>query len=365
MSRVARITALCLIALVVAASPALASFRISGGLGYQSNPNGNRDSFFANRDVPVGDGVTISGTEFDEGLGNRAFLAQTSAYAGAGYLESPSNARYNQDYRWPGSGSLHIIYGGSNFAEFTLDDVVIAGPAGPITTAINFHLSGEQVTTAINNPSIGETSARGASTVQLYANVNDVTVGSGFKTYQSDHLGSGVNGSSGWLTNWTLDGVLTSDPFTVNANEPFTILVQLHTSAYAYAYTGHFGGAEGASDFSHTASFATDRPVFDLPGGYTASSASANVVDNTFVPEPGAAALSAGALLGLLSLFRGRTRSRRAQLATPAEPRGGARRRRRSRQVVDEAHRVGDALGVRPVGSRWSPSVGSPGPGLT
>jgi len=304
MSRFAATIILCLAALVAAPSGALATFRISGGL---FDPNGSRDNFFANRSVPVGDGVLISATDDAGGLGNRAYLAQTSAFAGAGYLQSTSNARYSQDYRLPASASSNIYYSGSNFAEFTLDDLFISGPAGPVTATINFRLSGDQVTSAINNPSMGETSARGTSTVQLLANVNNVTVGSGFKTIATDYQSSGVNGSSGWLTNWTLDGVLTSAEFTVNANESFTLLMQLQTSAFAYAYTGHFGGSAGAADFSHTASFVTDGAVFNLPAGYTASSASGNLVDNGFtVPEPASAALLLSAGLSALTARRRR-----------------------------------------------------------
>jgi len=275
-------------ALFLAPSPARAQYRISGGLGYLSNPTGARDSYFAIGAVPFGDGVQIEGTQHLDTARDIAFLAQTSSFAGAGYLASASNGRYQQNFR-DGPGST-VTYGGSNFAEFTLTDVIISGTPGRITTSLNLHLSGTQITGAINEPAIGETSSNGHASVQLQAVVNgNNQIGQGAKTYGTTWRSDGVELATGWLTNWSGDGDLTSDPFTVNANEYFTLMVQLQTSAYATAWTAQFGGASGSADFSHTASFATDQPVFNLPAGYTASSASAGMVDNTFsVPESGA-----------------------------------------------------------------------------
>jgi len=49
--------------------------------------------------------------------------------------------------------------------------------------------------------------------------------------------------------------------------------------------------------------FAADRPVFNLPAGYTANSVQAGILDNRLsaVPVPAAAPLLAVALTGLLA----------------------------------------------------------------
>ena len=48
-----------------------------------------------------------------------------------------------------------------------------------------------------------------------------------------------------------------------------------------YAFSGN---ASANTDFIHTLKFPTDRPVFDLPPGYTINSAQARIVNNFYSP---------------------------------------------------------------------------------
>ncbi len=71
--------------------------------------------------------------------------------------------------------------------------------------------------------------------------------------------------------------------------------------------------ALAVSTFHHTLSFASDRPVFDLPEGWTVNSFDANIVDNrwigTTVPEPSSFVVTT---LGALSICALRRKFRRA-----------------------------------------------------
>jgi hypothetical protein len=111
------------------------------------------------------------------------------------------------------------------------------------------------------------------------------------------------------LANFTGNAVLTTDPFTVTANTPFSLYFQLSVATTAGLTDGGAGNASGSADFSKTLTFVDDRPVFDLPSGYTANSLEAGIVDNRFgadngpasVPEPATFLQFALGLTGLLT----------------------------------------------------------------
>jgi hypothetical protein len=82
--------------------------------------------------------------------------------------------------------------------------------------------------------------------------------------------------------------VLTTNPFTVAANTPFSLTFTLGVVTSAGLDDGGAGNAAASADFSHTLTFVDDRPVFDLPNGYTANSLEAGIVNNRFNPDNGA-----------------------------------------------------------------------------
>ena len=69
--------------------------------------------------------------------------------------------------------------------------------------------------------------------------------------------------------------------------------------------------AIGTTDFLDPLSFATDKPVFNLPNGDTVNSVEANIVNDQFVavPEPGTLVVVATSLLGFGVLRRRKSRA--------------------------------------------------------
>jgi hypothetical protein len=91
------------------------------------------------------------------------------------------------------------------------------------------------------------------------------------------------------------EGIVTTLPFVVPMNEPLEIGFALSVGGEQWSTLG-LGNV--TADFGHTLSFPRDRPVFDLPAGFTANSAALGIVDNQYVvPEPATAVL-----LGLVVL---------------------------------------------------------------
>ena len=200
-------------------------------------------------------------------------------------------------------------------ARVTFADVVIAGPAGagPIQTSINLHLSGTQALASYVS-----------ATPDFLSRVNSnvfigVTDGGNNRDGGNRSL-SHINGvpippnQNGMLMGYTGSGNVQTRMFTLLVNTPFSLSLSIGTTArIGVAFSDSY--VTGAlSDFGNTLSFATDRPVFRLPAGYTVNSADAGIVNNTFstpVPEPASAVLAA---LGLV-LVGARVRRRRIAAA--------------------------------------------------
>jgi hypothetical protein len=78
-------------------------------------------------------------------------------------------------------------------------------------------------------------------------------------------------------------------PLVVPMNEPLKIGFAISVGGEQWSTLG-LGSV--TADFGHTLSFPKDRPVFDLPAGFTANSAAFGIVDNQYVvPEPATAVL--------------------------------------------------------------------------
>ncbi len=104
-----------------------------------------------------------------------------------------------------------------------------------------------------------------------------------------------------------------SIPLVVPMNEPLAIGFSIAVGGEQSSTLG-FGSV--TADFGHTLRFPTDRPVFDLPAGFTANSAAFGIVDNQYVvPEPATAVLLGLAVIGALG------RQRRISLATRSSER--------------------------------------------
>jgi hypothetical protein len=90
----------------------------------------------------------------------------------------------------------------------------------------------------------------------------------------------------------------------VPTNTPVPTIFRLELG-FAHLSNGFPGISEFNSDFGSTFSWATTRPVFDLPAGYTVNGF--GIVDNQFdIPEPATGALALLSALALAGLMRRR-----------------------------------------------------------
>jgi len=106
------------------------------------------------------------------------------------------------------------------------------------------------------------------------------------------------------LTGFDRDVDMKTIFFTLPVNTPLTMTLSLAISSSVTVDFADSFNVSANTDLSNTLTFATDRPVFDLPLGYTVNSAEAGVVENMFVaplpvPEPAAAWMIGVGLAGL------------------------------------------------------------------
>ena len=234
--------------------------------------------------------------------------------AGNGAVHAHTNIFF--DDTDPRSLGDEFVVRASSSALLTIDDLVVNGKPGSLTTSLNLHLTGLlQVGSSVPySNSIfngGKPQTVGGAGVSVTAEVFGTQVMNGGLQLSSANGSSPTASGSGVLANFSGNDVLTTDPFTVTANTPFSLSLLLSASTLAGIEDGGAGNAGGSADFSHTLTFVDDRPVFNLPSGYTANSLEAGIVNNQFtpadgsptIPEPSAMVLSG---IGLSLLCFGR-----------------------------------------------------------
>lgn len=273
---------------------AAAIFRVFGqggeGIFDQSSPS------FLSRASLLEGSFTDPNTGYSNGSANNAFAA-----AGPGGLRVDANSKvFNTN---PAGAGGYINTAAA--ASMSLDDVMISGPAGAISTSYTIHLSG--TLEASTDLQALQSGASASATVYLFGNGNLLNNGVATKNNGVSQTGIGL------LQNFTGDNNLATDPFIVTANQAFSIMIQLSTGTTSAVASDTTGTSIAAAHFGNSLTFATDRPVFNLPDGYTANSISGNIVDNHFVasavPLPTAMWLLCTAL-GSLGLRVGRARAR-------------------------------------------------------
>jgi hypothetical protein len=204
------------------------------------------------------------------------------------------------------------LAGGAAWAtvEFTIDDLVVTstGSGGAATVPIALHLDlsgGLSASGSLNSPPelSWPASAGGTATVGVGVTASAIGISSfgGTRSYSENNFGEVSTGSTGLLAG---GDQLTTPVFEVTVGTPFSVRVTLGVTAGASTNITH-GNADAAASFGHTLGFASGRPVFDLPEGYTVDAPSAGIVDNTFaVPEPSTLALTLVGCALLASLRR-------------------------------------------------------------
>lgn len=204
------------------------------------------------------------------------------------------------------------LAGGSAWAtvEFIIDDLVVtstgAGGASTVPIALHLDLSGGlSASGSLNSPPefSWPVSAGGTATVGVGVTASGVGVSTfaGTRSYSENNYGEVSTGSTGLLAG---GDQLTTPVFDVTVGTPISLHITLGVTAGASTNITH-GNADAAASFGHTLRFASGRPVFDLPEGYTVDAPSAGIVDNAFVvPEPSTLALTFVGCVLLASLRR-------------------------------------------------------------
>lgn len=196
-------------------------------------------------------------------------------------------------------------------ATSTFSDVLVTGPVGATSVYAKFNLAfdGTFANAASNAITDSDTEAYNFAGIGL--NINGISdslhASSGNEIYLSGDgvaphgVGQGILADA---TSSVINGVFQTGLLEVPVNQPFTINLDLNVTTRVSGPVNRYLLLAANSDFSHTLSFATDRPVLDLPAGYALNSADAGIVNNLYslpVPEPGSLALLA---LGTAALLR-------------------------------------------------------------
>jgi hypothetical protein len=288
-------TIFLLTTVIVAAPAAGGLFRVDGGLAYASETRG---SFIASSPDAAG----ISREVIYDYIAPTATLPgyhlETAAEAGITGLSSRTFGEISQSSPRTGLGNGTHIAAASSLAVGRYDDVVVSGPAGPVMTSVNMSLHGGLSVGA--SPSL-YAFARARAEVSFYVNGN--YIGGGYELKET-FSGSGavVRTTGGILDAWGDSGTFTSPAFTVSANMPITLEVQLRTLVQITGYTGVAFNSGGLSSFGDTLKFVGAAAVFNVPGGYTANSLDAGIVNNSYgIPEPSSFLLSTISLFSLLA----------------------------------------------------------------
>lgn len=288
-------------------APAAASMFWGSGLIERGLTNKIRLEEFGFSWPPVAGG----GVTHDDTLDGRySFHGQADALADITGLHAHT---YNQVIKYSAAGTFdyhgHYLSTAGAVADF--DDFEITGPTATVLTPLNFHLVGGQLAEATLFTT--ESQPYLQSSIQFSVSIisDGVSFGSdgGWHTLLNSNAGAPVN-ESGLLVGFDGNMSFTTKQMALPVNRPFTVSIVLSVaSSVEYNFEEPSFIIEANTDANHTLTFAADRPVFDLPDGYTVNSASAGIVNNRYTaPEPATISLVAAGSLTLLDDRRRRHR---------------------------------------------------------
>jgi hypothetical protein len=308
--RTARRPLLALALLPCAACPLVAHAQVAHADGHIRQTVENElqpdiDAYSLDLAVQAGGGVTFD--DFGPNLPSRH--AQANSLAQGTGVHSHTYAQIITPPLGPaGINQYHLLADASAYVLYT--DMVISGPVGgAVSTSLNLHLDGSHIAGDSTIVGFGQTFA--SSLVDISVAIEGTPLADGVHSVSVVSGGNPVVSSVQMLANWDTSHDFSTPAFTVTVGVPFQVKLFMHTQASVGAFPYNTAGfsAEANADFSNTFSFATTGNVFNLPAGYTATSAQAAILNNTVIPAPEPATLSLLAA-PLLLLRARRPRSR-------------------------------------------------------
>lgn len=203
-------------------------------------------------------------------------------------------------------------------AYFTLDDILVSGPAGD-TTTISFNIATSGLLTTLFDPTMAA-----SASVNVRYGMNTSFGGFGGASFGAATLSNGSLTASGAFAGGDLSVVGSTVPVMVRAGEmmSFTLILEVGASAGCGAFgCPSASEAFAASDFFHTVEFPAFGPIANLAQGWSISSTAGLIEDNRFVgtvpspiPVPGTLALVGLALAGMrIGKRKGRLRLNRSK----------------------------------------------------
>lgn len=251
-------------------------------------------------------GATAVEANLDSSVPSAGGTDTKNQFAAAGPSGVRASARVTLSAAY--SGAIPALAGpadtGTADAKMQFDDLRFRGlngdRSGSTLASLNLDLSGTFLTD-VNaffdqgdpvNP-LFSASARTFTSVTVGVTVPNVLFGG---TPQGQTFSYSQNRDTlGGFTGSLFDsGRITTQPFSFynGVNNQLVVELSVRVQGDAGGLSTSFDAfADALVDFSHTVTFATSGPVFNIPEGYSANSAEAGITNNTFVPEPSTAAL--------------------------------------------------------------------------
>jgi hypothetical protein len=262
---------------------------------------------------------TIASVSGEEGFTPNFSVCEAGAAVNAGSAATAAFARAGGAWG-PVPGGSQILANCEAATSFEVDDFMVTGGGGLVDAYLNLDLSGFQDQTTelipVSGNVLGSTSAR----VFVHVEIGGQAIQTRKWITTSQETGQAPDVTVVFLDpelDVALPATIGIGPFQVTANQAFDLKVVLLSDSLSqwFGINGGSGLSETVVDYGSTLSLSTSGPVFDLPVGFTASSISADVVDNTWlgspvdpviVPEPGRAVTLFAGGIGLVLLQRDR-----------------------------------------------------------
>jgi hypothetical protein len=187
-----------------------------------------------------------------------------------------------------------FVHGGSGFAVMTLNDIVISGPgSGTVPGSLNLSANGNWDTSAlVSGPFIGAASAG----VRVKLEIQTCTplacpgfqgeIKAGRSMSADGHVDQSLE-RTGLFDAFSGSGLITTDMVDLPLDTPVFLQMKLDVNGGSDFQVGGTSCCDpiridtnGVADFTHTVTFPTSRPVFNLPPGYTVNAPSVGIVNN-------------------------------------------------------------------------------------